>query len=82
MIDWKKFAEYTSRCLSFTTKTKTKEEITKEIENIDLSFDLNTAYKEFYSETKEKYNQESREKIEKTAIKLLNKGQEIVLSKI
>lgn len=82
LIDWKKFAEYTSKCLSFTTKTKTKEEITKEIENIDLSFDLNTAYKEFYSEIKEKYNQENREKIEKSAIKLLNKGQEIILSKI
>lgn len=82
LINWKKFSEYTSKCLSFTTKTKTKEEIKKEIEVIDLSFDLNSAYKEFYDEVKERYNKDNRDKIEKSAIKLLNQGQEKILSKI
>lgn len=82
LINWDRFAEYKSKCLSFTTKIKSKEEIRKEIEEIDLSFDLNSAYKEFYKETKDRYKELDQDKVEEIAIKLLNEGQEKVLSKI
>lgn len=80
-LDWKVLSEYTSLCLSFTTRLKTKEELKAEISGESFSFDLMTAFSEFWEQFKVVYEEEEQEKIKKISDTLLKKGQEIVLTK-
>ena len=79
-IDWKSILEVTKQCLSFSRKIKTKEEFKKEISSYNFSFDLLTAYKEFWELFEDKYDEKLRKKIKKTTETLLKKGQDKVMS--
>lgn len=79
-IDWKSILEVTKQCLSFSRKIKTKEEFKKEISSYNFSFDLLTAYKEFWELFEDKYDEKLRKKIKKTTEALLKKGQDKVMS--
>lgn len=80
-IDWKKFAEYTSRCLTFGTRIKTKEQIKKELSTRNFSFDLIEAFSEYWEETKDVYDKDDRTNIKTISQKLLKQGQSNILSK-
>lgn len=79
LIDWKSIYEITNQCLAFSKKVRTKEELKKEIESYNFSFDLLTAYKEFFQLYKDSYDNNLKDKVESTSVKLLKKGQEKIL---
>lgn len=77
-IDWKQFIDYTKKCLSYSTKIKTKEEIKKEIKNNTFSFDLITAYTEFWELLQDDYPEEVKFVVRDLSKKYLQLGQEKV----
>lgn len=79
LLKWDMFKDYTSKCLTFTTKITTKEEVRKELTKQHFSFNLTDAYKEFWKETKENYNENVRKDIEKYSVQFLRDGQSKLL---
>lgn len=80
LIPWKDIYSLTRECLTFSKKIKSKEEFKKEISSYNFSFDLLTAYKEFWENLNTNYNdKEFEEKVKKTSEELLKKGQEKVM---
>lgn len=78
-LNWKQFNEYTEKCLYFTCKIKTKEELKEELENYNFSFDLFESFNEFWESNKENYNEKHQDKIKTISTHFLKKGNEKVL---
>ena len=79
-INWKRFEEQTSKCLTFTVKFTTAEQIKKlNISGEIFSFDLIEAYNEFWKIANKSYAEKDRASINSVNNKLLKMGQDRVL---
>lgn len=79
-INWKRFEEQTSKCLTFTVKFTTAEQIKKlNISGEIFSFDLIEAYNEFWKVANKSYAEKDRASINSVNNKLLKMGQDRVL---
>lgn len=79
-INWKRFEEQTSKCLTFTVKFTTAEQIKKlNISGEIFSFDLIEAYNEFWKVVNKSYAEKDRASINSVNNKLLKMGQDRVL---
>lgn len=79
-INWKRFEEQTSKCLTFTVKFTTAEQIKKlNISGEIFSFDLIEAYNEFWEVANKSYAEKDRASINSVNNKLLKMGQDRVL---
>lgn len=79
-INWKRFEEQTSKCLTFTVKFTTAEQIKKlNISGEIFSFDLIEAYNEFWKVANKSYAEKDRASINNVNNKLLKMGQDRVL---
>ena len=80
-LDWKILSEYTSQCLTFSTRLKTKEEVKAELSGENFSFDLFEAFTEYWEQIKKEYSEADQKQIKTISDKLLRLGQEEALSK-
>jgi len=78
-INWKRFEDYTSQCLTFITKLLTKEEARAQINGEVFSFDLLSAFREYWEQAQKTYSEDMREDIGEISNKLLRQGQEKIL---
>lgn len=79
-LNWKRFEKYTSKCLSFTTKFSTAQEVRKvNISGAIFSFDLLDAYKSYWNEVGKTYNEKDRDLINDVNKTLLKRGQDKIL---
>lgn len=81
LLNWKHFDEYTSKCLTFTTKYSTKEEMKIQLSGRNFSFDLLEAFSEFWNEAENSFAQTDRKEIELLSKKYLREGQSIILER-
>lgn len=82
-INWNRFTKETSQCLSFVLKfTSIEEEEKIDNSNIDFSFNLKEAYKNFMRVKEKEIDNKKYNNIIKIGNKLLDKGQEKTLSSI
>ena len=79
LLDWSSIQEQINECLSFTYKVKTVEEFKQEIENRSFSFDLLTAYSEFWNVVNPSYEESYRNSVFETSMQLLRSGQSKIL---
>lgn len=79
-INWKRFEEFTSKCLTFHIKFTTAQEFNKmNISGEIFSFDLLESYKEYWEQANTKYKEEYRKEINSINNKLLRRGQDKIL---
>ena len=78
-INWKRFEQYTSQCLTFITKLLTKEEAKAKINGEVFSFDLLSAFREYWDIAQQIYSEDIREQVCEVSNKLLRQGQEKIL---
>lgn len=78
-IDWNVLLEQTKQCLTFTTKYKYAEEVKSNIDSTSFNYDLNTAYKKFWDDTKVNFSEEVQEPVNDESVRFLDKGQDKVI---
>ena len=79
LLDWSSIQEQINNCLSFTYKAVTVEEFKREVEKQNFSFDLLTAYNEFWDIVNPAYEEQYRQNVFDTSMKLLRSGQSKIL---
>ena len=81
-INWSRFTEYTSQCLSFIINNITKEEAKKIVTKDTFSFDLFSAFKLYWKQVETDYNENDRDTIYELSNKYLKLGQEKILERM
>lgn len=80
VLNWNAILSETKKCLTFVTKIVSKEEVKRNFDEYSFSFDLMTAYNEYWNIISESVEEEIREDVKKTSVKYLKKGKDKLIT--